>query len=404
MSLVNQMLQDLDRRRALVVETGTLSAQARALPPQRRELPWKTVAVALIGLVSGAAALGWWVKPHPAEVPNETMSRGADRSARPAEPTPGPADRTTPAVRSNPAAVSADITTAVRSHGNIDAASPPAVSRAPAGVGTAAPPAPVAAARSRPIEQRKATVAPEPPRTATPAASAETNLATADKPANPPPRQDAQSASAPPVAPARPEPARIEKRPRMPSAQERADQAYRQASASASQGRIGQAMDELRAALREDPSHLPARRMLAAELAQRGELSEAVEVLRDGLAADPARPALAVALARLQAEQGDNRGALATLAASAGAGAGDAEFRGLHAAILQRVERHQEAGEEYRAALRLLPGAGAWMVGLGISLERLGLDAEAREAFLQARAAGSLSAPLAAFVNRKLAP
>jgi MSHA biogenesis protein MshN len=428
MSLVNQMLQDLDRRRALVVETGTLSAQARALPARRRELPWKSIAVALVGLVSGAAALGWWAKPHPAGIPSETAISGADRASRP-ESVSGPADRKTPAVPGDPAVRSADTPTADRGRGNSSADRPPIVASAPASVGTAAwpvparpakvgthaaepPPAgttvpgsaPVAANASRPSEpaKREAPVAAEPPAAVMPETSAKAEPSGAGTQTNLP--AQAQLATAPPAVPAKPEPARIEKRPRPPSARERADQAYRQAVTSTNQGRIGQAMDELRAALREDPGHLPARRMLAAELTERGEVSEAVEVLREGLAADPAQPALAVALARLQAERGDHQGALATLEASARAGAGDAELRGLHAAILQRVGRHQEAVEEYRAALRLLPGAGVWRIGLGISLEELGRDAEARQAFLQARAAGGLSAPLAAFVERKLAP
>ena len=50
----------------------------------------------------------------------------------------------------------------------------------------------------------------------------------------------------------------------------------------------------------------------------------------------------------------------------------------------------------------LVPQAGVWWMGLGISLEADGRGAEARDALQRAKATGTLSPELAAFVEQKL--
>jgi tetratricopeptide (TPR) repeat protein len=105
--------------------------------------------------------------------------------------------------------------------------------------------------------------------------------------------------------------------------------------------------------------------------------------------------------ARAQAQHGELAAAAQTLQRHAAAGASHAEYRGLHAAVLQRLSVHAEAVEEYRAALRLAPNTSVWWLGLGISLEALGRTPQAREAFERARG-GNLSAELAVFADQKL--
>lgn len=161
---------------------------------------------------------------------------------------------------------------------------------------------------------------------------------------------------------------RIDKTVRAPSARERADGAYRRANAALAQGRAAEALPLLRQALREDASHVAAR----------------------------------LALARLLAEMGDDREAADALRAGASHSAGSAEYRGLYAAVLQRLKRDSEAIQEYQAALRLMPGNAVWWMGLGLSLEALGNRGDARLAYQQAKSAGTLSGELADFVDQKL--
>jgi MSHA biogenesis protein MshN len=104
---------------------------------------------------------------------------------------------------------------------------------------------------------------------------------------------------------------------------------------------------------------------------------------------------------RALAQRGEAAAAAELLKRHANAGAGNAEYRGLHAAVLQRLTLHAEAAEEYRAALRLAPNASVWWLGLGISLEALGRTAQARDAFERARG-GNLSAELAAFADQRI--
>ena len=69
---------------------------------------------------------------------------------------------------------------------------------------------------------------------------------------------------------------------------------------------------------------------------------------------------------------------------------------------LQRQSRHQEAVEQYQAALRLAPGSGVWLMGLGISLQALNRTTESQEAFQRAKATNTLNPELQAFVDQRL--
>ena len=61
-----------------------------------------------------------------------------------------------------------------------------------------------------------------------------------------------------------------------------------------------------------------------------------------------------------------------------------------------------EAADHYQAALKRSPGNGVWWMGLGISLQAQSLRTQARDAYLQAQAAG-LAPELQEFVQRRLA-
>jgi len=185
------------------------------------------------------------------------------------------------------------------------------------------------------------------------------------------------------------------------SPQQRAENAYRQAYASLQQGRMGEAEESLRQALQFDPRHAAARQALAALLVEAKQLGRAEQLLQQGLELQPGHSGYAMTLARLQVERGDVPAALATLQRNPPSGE-NAEYHGFMAALLQRVERHKEAIEQYQIALRSNPGAGPWLLGLGISLQADNQPAKAADAFRRAKASTTLSPELQAFAEQRL--
>ena len=186
------------------------------------------------------------------------------------------------------------------------------------------------------------------------------------------------------------------------SSGQRADQFYREALALRSQGRMGEAQTALEEALRIDPRHLGARQALLGMFVDGKRYAQAEQVLQDGLALNLAPPVLAMALARLQIERGDQATALLTLEHYLPQAQDNADYRAFYAALLQRGERHAEAIAHYQAALRGQPNRALWWMGLGISLQAEKRGAEAEQAFSRARATPGLSPELQAFVEQRL--
>jgi MSHA biogenesis protein MshN len=212
------------------------------------------------------------------------------------------------------------------------------------------------------------------------------------------------TAKAPPTAASAAAPdtrAQIDKRVQQPSAQQLAENEFRDATALFHQGRLAEAQEKFRLALQHLPGHSGARQALFGLLLDAKRFPEAEHVVQEGLRIG-AEPRFAVALARMQVDRGDTAGAIETLQKNSYAAHGSADYTAFLAALLQRQARHGEAVEHYQAALALAPGNGLWSMGLGISLQALNRNAEARAAFRRALASSSLNAELHAFVDQQL--
>lgn len=194
----------------------------------------------------------------------------------------------------------------------------------------------------------------------------------------------------------------IERTPVAGSPHERADNEYRKAIGAVNQGRVAEATDALREALRQDALHVGARQLLVKLLLETRNQDEAIQVLRDGISGQPAQLGWAMSLARLQVERGDLEGAWRTLDHSLPAAGASPDYLGFTANVLQRLGRPDEAADQYRKATRLAPADGRWWLGLGWCLDAQGNAAEAREAFLRAKQAGNLSPELIALIDQKL--
>lgn len=346
MSVINQMLQELEQRRA---DAGTSAAQVRAVAGQRRRksAQWVVLAVSAVAIV---AALGYWFLGRqeikmPAPLPVQVS-------------VPPEAPQQQPEKMPQVLQLAGEL-------GHL-----PAV---------IVPPSSQPAPSPRPQATETALVAPVVESSPMPAAETSKPAKAAE------PRQ----------------PVEINKEVKQTSPQQRAENAYRMAYASLQQGRMGEAEESLRQALQFEPRHAAARQALAALLVEAKQLGRAEQLLQQGLELQPGHPGYAMTLARLQVERGDVAAALATLQRNPPSGE-NAEYHGFMAALLQRSERHKEAIEQYQIALHSNPGAGPWLLGLGISLQADNQPARAAEVFRRAKSSATLSPELQAFAEQRL--
>ena len=368
MSVINQMLLDLERRRASGEERNRIPDHVRALPggaalERDRTLP--LMIAAAVGLcAAGGGAYWWWQHgiPGVAKPPliaageQENAERIARRMSLDLAKAPPPSE--TAAVAD--AAAPTGITTQ-----SIIVSEPPAWA-SPRGE----PPAPRS---SQPDEA--APVPAKPPAVVTPPAT--------------------KSAAPAALSTA------IDKRVREPTPRQRAEAEYSRAAAALQQGRMSEARSGFETALQIDPAYHAARQALAGVLIDARQPSDAMLVLQEGLQLAPAQFGFAMMVARLHVERGELDPAVQTLARSAEYAGNNADYSGFYAGLLQRQKRHAEAVDMFDRALRLRPNAGIWLLGMGISLEALGRNAEAQEAFRRAKASGNLTPELQAYADQR---
>jgi len=193
----------------------------------------------------------------------------------------------------------------------------------------------------------------------------------------------------------------IEKQAHQLTAFERAENEFRLGVASLRRGRMPEAEAHFRLAIKEDRSHGPAQQALVGMLIDAGRLEDAESVLDESLGVNPRQPKQAMILARLQVERGDLNLAIRTLEGTIAYAGSDSSYLSFMAAVLQRAERHQQAAVQYRKALALMPRNAVWLMGLGISLRALGETEQAQQAFGSAASIGTLNPDLQAFVEQQ---
>jgi MSHA biogenesis protein MshN len=214
-------------------------------------------------------------------------------------------------------------------------------------------------------------------------------------------RSDAVTAAAP--APALPSgPVKIEKSPLAPTVRDKADAEFRRAETALASGRSGEALEGLRAALKIDPGYVAVRQALLRQLLDARKTDEAMVVLQDGLNILPTQTGWAVSLARLQFEHGELNAADRTLTRSQGYAEANADYAGFQGHLKSRLGAPRQAIAHYQRATRLAPGEGRWWLGLGLAFEADGRVGEARDALRRALATGTLNAELAAVAEQHL--
>jgi MSHA biogenesis protein MshN len=351
MSVINKMLQDLDRRQAIGAASDTAVVRPSVARAGGHEWFWRTLAVLL------AITLGWmgWVavqimpKPLATDLAFQAAAEARSRAAaKPAVPKPV-------------------------------AAHPPVAEPKPAE--PAAPPSDTLRLAVS-LEALPKEPAPDPVKPAADPVRPVAGKAEVSQPAPPKPKAVPAPASAK---------SSVDKRDRGRSASESAEAYFRRAALLLNHGRVSEAEDQLVAALHADPSHVSARQAYVALLLEQQRVDVARRLLQDALVINPSQATFALALARIHAEQRDYLAALDVMD-RAGSVARNPEFQALRAAVLQRLGRHGDATEAYQNAIRGGAQPATTWVGFGISLEALGRRSEAAQAYRRALAAGPIAA------------
>jgi MSHA biogenesis protein MshN len=396
MSLINQVLQELEKRHAADPGLSSLPSQVRAVragPPALMRM----LAVALMLVLAAVGAFvylrgGWppaattqFTVTPPPDLVKKQISAPAPATQTAVAPAPAPAP-IEPAVLLAPVSrLSEELsfnpdpgTPAVR------AAKPKIVARAQK------PRAAKSAAASPPPEPAPvaAPVAADPPVTA-----AAPDAVTAAAP------DSATTAVQPAAAES---PSAIDKQIREMTVQQRAETAFRNGVVQLQDGRVNAAETSFHEALKEDPMHVGARQALLGLLLDARRNDEAEQLLRHALELNPRQPRHAMVLARLEVDRGEVGGAINTLVGALPYVRSDPEYYAFLAALLQRDGRYRDAVDYYRAALQSSPGNAVWLMGLGMSLRANDQFADAREAFRRAADSKQLNAQLQAFVERQL--
>lgn len=197
-------------------------------------------------------------------------------------------------------------------------------------------------------------------------------------------------------------PVKIEKSLLLATPRDRADAEYGKAENAMAAGRSAEAMESLRSALKHEPGYVQVRQSMLRQLLVQRKFDEAMMVLQEGLEVQPNQTGWAMSLARLQLEKGDVAAADRTLMQSAGYAEANADYAGFQGHLKTRLGVHRQAVMYYQRATRLSPAEGRWWLGLGLALEADGSGAEAKQAFQRSLATSSLSGELARLAEQHL--
>lgn len=410
MSLINKMLLDLEARKDAPSVQGAkvVLDDLRPIMGARASRPRGPMVLAGLAMVTVVLGGVWYwqntifdgvTPPLAAQAPIPPISIAKPNEIAPvtsptiaAQPVVAPPTAVVAATGPSPIPLPAAPATSASSV-SLATAPPVRETNTPAAAAVSAPPSVIAAAPP-------AVITPKP---APPLASVET------KPKSKRAALPVPAARVAPAAPIAPNdaaesatPAQIDKKPRIVSPAEQADQYYRNAVNELKQRRAHTAEADLRAALQHQPSHLKARELAVALMVERGRATEAVTILQQGLQVAPNHGPFAHWLARIYADQAQDAKAVAVLEAAREQSAGDADIAGLLAALYQRGARHGDAIISYRAALAVKPSEARWWTGLGISLEAERQWRDAAQAYGRARATGTLTPALARYIDERL--
>lgn len=189
---------------------------------------------------------------------------------------------------------------------------------------------------------------------------------------------------------------------RPPSSHEQADQLYQQGYHALQQRNSDSAEQLWQRALKTEPSHLKSREGLIALTLSQGRKVEASKLLEEAVAHHPQSGQFAMLHARLLAEQGDTAAAISALEQAMGHNEQQPQLFALAAALYQQQRSFDNSIRAYQRALQLQPHQANWWMGLAISLESAAKNEEAISAYKEAQQRGGLNSESKNYVQQRL--
>ena len=179
--------------------------------------------------------------------------------------------------------------------------------------------------------------------------------------------------------------------------------AERKATTAMAKGQMREAQDNYYQVLVHDPHNQGAREQLAGLLYGEGRLTEASQVLEEGLRLDPAQADLRLLLARVAISGGDRQKALDWLTGYQPDLAANLDYYATWAGLAQELGQPAQASELYVKLLRQQPDQGRWWLGLGVAEDGQGHRQRALDAYGNAQLHGDLGEASTRWLEQRIA-
>ncbi len=177
---------------------------------------------------------------------------------------------------------------------------------------------------------------------------------------------------------------------------------YQEALQLSTQGHSHEAIAILTDILARDPEYAPARESLASLFIAQGSPIKAQQVIKVGLQQRPFYPAYVELKAKMLVNEGKIKQALYLLQLAPPALTTDPMYHAFIAALYQREGQPAFAEKLYEQLLSLQPNNATWWMGLGVALESMGKSTLAIEAYLKASNNDHLSPELKIYAETRV--
>jgi len=187
-----------------------------------------------------------------------------------------------------------------------------------------------------------------------------------------------------------------------PTPEELANEDYKKALNLIQKNDMATAITVLKQSLGKYSKFLPSIETLSMIYLQQGKLSKADKVLQIGLQQSPSSINLIKLKARVLITQDKYNKALSLLQKSAPAITDEPEYYALMAAIYDRIEQPNMAARLYKQLAVQQPNNGLWWMGLGMALEEMDRTNAALEAYQRATELSNLNPQSRAYVQGRI--